>query len=455
MMDFRNFLTRKRGLFALALAVSLLIGSFGPSESKVFDPEVFTLDNGLKVVVITNRRAPIVTHMLWYGVGAADEAPGESGLAHFLEHLMFKGTEKLGPGEFSKIIAENGGRENAFTSWDFTGYYQTVAADRLAIVMEHEADRMTGLTLSDEIILSEREVVREERRSRVDNNPASQLNEMVAATLYLNHPYRVPVIGWDHEISELNTEAALAFYRRWYAPNNAYLVIAGDVDASVVRPLAEKFYGVIPAKDVPERLRPLEPPQRAARRVTLESPRVNQASVNIRYLAPSYRTAKGTEAYALQVLEEILGGGSSSRLYRSLVVEQAVAAGAGAGYAPTRYDMTEFYFYTTPRPGRELAEAEQALRDEIDRVFEEGVSEEEVAAAKIRLSAGAIFARDSLNAAPNIIGRALTSGQAIEDVEAWPERINAVTVDEVNAAVRAVFDPNRSVTGVLLPEPTT
>ena len=234
-----------RGLFALGLVLlltGLLVWPERSANARVFDPEFFTLDNGLKVIVVTNRRAPIVTHMIWYNVGAADEAPGESGLAHFLEHLMFKGTEKLGPGEFSKIVALNGGRENAFTSWDFTGYFQTVASDRLEIVMEHEADRMTNLVLSDEVVLPERQVVREERRSRVDNAPSAQLGEMIRASLYLNHPYRIPIIGWDHEISALNTEAALAFYRRWYAPNNAVLVVAGDVSADEVRRLAMKHF---------------------------------------------------------------------------------------------------------------------------------------------------------------------------------------------------------------------
>jgi zinc protease len=447
-----------RGLFALGLVLlltGLLVGPERSANARVFDPEIFTLDNGLKVIVVTNRRAPIVTHMIWYNVGAADEAPGESGLAHFLEHLMFKGTEKLGPGEFSKIVALNGGRENAFTSWDFTGYFQTVASDRLEIVMEHEADRMTNLVLSDEVVLPERQVVREERRSRVDNAPSAQLGEMIRASLYLNHPYRIPIIGWDHEISALNTEAALAFYRRWYAPNNAVLVVAGDVDAADVRPLAEKYYGPIAAKPVPERTRATEPPQNAARRVILESPQVNQPSLSISYLAPSYRTGKNGEAYALEVLSEILGGGATSRLYSSLVVTQGIAASAGAGYSGDSYDMTSFQFYASPRPGTEMAEVEEALRAEIGLVLRDGVSDEEVAAAKKRLRASAIYARDSLGAAPNIIGRALTSGRSLEELEGWPDRIGEVTVEAVNAAARAVFIDESSVSGLLLPKPSS
>jgi zinc protease len=423
-----------------------------PAGARIFDPETFTLDNGLQVVVITNRRAPIVSHMVWYKVGAADEATGESGNAHFLEHLMFKGTDSLEPGEFSRIIARNGGRENAFTSQDYTGYYQTVARDRLEIVMKHEADRMANLKLTDEVVLSERDVILEERRSRVDNDPHSKLREVIQATLYLNHPYRIPVIGWEHEINELNTQTALAFYKRWYAPNNAVLVVAGDITAKEVRPLAEKYYGAISARPVPERKRAAEPPQNAPRRVTLKSDRVRQPSMSITYLAPSYNTEGGEHAYPLQVLEEIIGGGTTSRLYRSLVVEQALAVSAGAGYNAMAYDWSSYGFYASPRPGVDIEAVEAALRAEIARLIADGVTEKEVAAAKRRLRAAAIYARDSLGTAPNIFGRALTSGRTVEEVENWPDRIEAVTKEQIDAAARAVLRENNSVTGLLLPE---
>ncbi len=438
----------------LVVAVSLL-GLLTPLHARVFDPETFTLDNGLQVVVVTNRRAPIVTHMVWYKVGAADEAPGESGIAHFLEHLMFKGTETLGPGEFSRIVALNGGRENAFTSRDYTGYYQMVARDRLEIVMKYEADRMTNLRLGDAVVLPEREVVLEERRSRIANDPGAKLHEMMQATLYLNHPYRLPVIGWEHEIEQLDTETALAFYRRWYAPNNAVLIVAGDITAEELRPLAEKYYGRIPARPVPQRTRVKEPPQYAARRLVLESPQVRQPGISISYIAPSYNSEGSEHAYALQILDEILGGGPTSRLYRSLVIEQALAASAGTGYGATAYDMSSFDFHASPRPGVEVEPLEAALRAEIARVSAHGVSEDEVAAAKRRMRASAVYARDSLGTAPNIFGRALTTGRSVEDVEAWPERIAAVSVADVNAAARAVLRDNASVTGVLLPEPAT
>ena len=425
------------------------------AQARVCDPETFTLDNGLEVVVLTNRRAPIVMHMLWYKVGAADEPLGKSGIAHFLEHLMFKGTETLGPGEFSDIVARNGGQENAFTSYDYTGYFQTVAKDRLEIVMKYEADRMTNLKLIDEVVLPERDVVLEERSSRIDREPSSQLGEALRAVLFLNHPYGLPVIGWEEEIRTLTSEDAIAFYRRWYAPNNAVLIVAGDVDAEEVRALAETYYGVIPARELPVRQRPREPEQNAARRVTLEHERVRQPAVTISYLAPSYQAGASEYAEALQVLDEILGSGSTSRLYRSLVVEQAVAAGAGSGYGASSLDLSTFTLFGSPRPGVPLDKVEAALREELARLLEDGVSEVEVEVAKRRMVASAVYVRDSLGSGPRIFGRALTTGETVESVESWPERIEAVTVEQVNDAAKAVFDDRHSATGILLPKPTS
>ena len=442
-------------LVALFAVLCFTAAADRAARAELFKPETFTLDNGLEVVVIPNHRAPIVSHMIWYKVGAADEPPGKSGIAHFLEHLMFKGTDKLEPGEFSEIIARNGGQENAFTSWDYTGYYQTIAKDRLEIMMQHEANRMTNLRLTDEVVETERQVVLEERRSRIDNEPQSRLNEMVTAALYLSYPYRVPIIGWKHEIEALSTQDILDFYRVWYAPNNAILVLQGDVTAAEVRPMVEKYYGVIPRAELPPRDRLAEPVHKAPRTVELESPRVRQPVVWIEHLAPSYGTAEQGEAYALQVLDEILGDGATSRLYRSLVVEQGTAAGAGSSYSPGGLGPSAFNVYVSPRPGTEIETAEAALRAEIDKLLEEGVTEDEVERAKIRLTAAATYARDRLGTAANIFGRALTTGQSVADVEAWPARIQAVTAEQVNSAARAVFQAKRSVTARLLPEPTS
>ncbi len=368
---------------------------------------------------------------------------------------MFKGTEKMAPGEFSKIVARNGGRDNAFTSQDYTAYFQRVARDRLELVMEIEADRMANLRLSDDVVLPEVAVVLEERRSRTDNNPSAQLYEHTRAALYMNHPYRVPVIGWKSEIEGLTTADAIAFYRRHYAPNNAILIVAGDVTAAEIRPLAEKYYGPIPRRELPPRVRATEPEQRAARRVVLKSPQVRQPSWSRTYLAPSYTTATGGDAYALQVLAEIMGGGATSRLYRSLVVEQGVAASAGAWYSADGLDSGTFGISGSPRPGTEIDAVEAALTAQIKALLSDGVSADEVARAKRSLLAGAIYVRDSLRAGPNIFGRALTSGRTIADVESWPDRVGEVTAEAVNAAAKKVFRDNRSVTGVLLPESTS
>jgi zinc protease len=420
-----------------------------PSSAAVFNSESFVLKNGMQVVVIPNRRAPVVAHMVWYKTGAADEPRGKSGIAHFFEHLMFKGTKLVPPGEFSKIIARHGGRDNAFTTQDYTAYFQTVARDKLGLVMRLEADRMRNLVLTDAEVLPERDVVLEERRSRTDNNPSSQLWEASRAALFLNHPYKIPVIGWKHEIEQLTTNDALDFYRRYYVPNNAILIVAGDVDAKELKPLAEKYYGVIPRGRKIVRNRITEPPHRAGRRVEMASRRVGQPSISQTYLASSYATAKGNQAYALLVLAEIFGGGTTAQLYRSLVVDQGIASNAGAWFSADALDYGRFGLSASPRPGVSLEKVEAALQAEVKKLLKDGVSEKEIKRAVKSMVASAVYARDSLRAAPNIIGRALSTGRTIADVESWPDRIKAVTVDEVNAAARAIFRTETSVTAIL------
>lgn len=443
---------RRTILFALA---ALLILGVRPVPAAVFDPTVFTLDNGLQVVVIENHRAPVVTQMVWYRVGAADEPPGTSGIAHFLEHLMFRGTENYAGGEFSEIVARLGGNENAYTTQDATAYFQSVAVDHLETVMELEADRMANLKLSEATVLAERDVIVEERHMRIDNDPGSRLWEMVKASLFLHHPYGTPTIGWGHEIEKLSPADARDFYDRWYRPNNAILIVAGDVTPDQVRTLAEKYYGPIPAGEVAERVRLEEPVQTAPRRVVLESADVEQPSWSRTYLAPSYRTASGNEAYALQVLAEIFGAGSTSRLYRGLVVDQKIAAFAGADYAPTSYDLGTFNLYAVPVPSTDMATVEAAIDAAISALLADGVTQDEVTRAIGRLQAEAIKARDSLAGPAHLIGHSLVAGQTIEDIEAWPERIGTVTVEDVTAAARALFDIDRSVTGLLLAKPAS
>ncbi len=447
-----GFRARRRiPAFACILLLSAAVLA-GRAQAAIFDPESFRLSNGLQVVVLPNHRAPIVIQMVWYKVGSADEPRGKSGVAHFLEHLMFRGTAAVPPGEFSRIVARNGGRDNAFTSYDYTGYFQRVAADKLELVMRLEADRMANLAITDEAALPERQVVLEERRSRTGNDPAAQLREQSRAALYLHHPYGVPIIGWRHEIERLTAADAMAFYRERYAPNNAVLIVAGDATAARVRALAEKHYGVIPRRDAPARVRAAEPKHRAARRVELRSDQVRRPRWSRVFLAPSYNAGRTGDAYALQLLAELLGGGTTSRLYAALVVRDALAASAGAWYVPDRLDDGEFGVSVSPRPGVDPARVEAAALAEIDRLLADGVTAAEVERARRSLLAAAIYVRDGLGAGPRIFGRALAAGRTIADVEAWPDRIRAVTAAEVDAAARAALRAERSVTAVLLPE---
>ncbi len=436
--------------FALAAAIPAPTPALA-AEKGVFFPETFTLSNGMQVVVVTNPRVPVVTHMVWYKVGAADEPLGESGLAHFLEHLMFKGTEEMPPGAFSRTVAKNGGRDNAFTSWDYTAYFQNVARDRLELVMKMEADRMSNLRLTDQEVYPERDVIIEERRQRVENEPADRIGEQINATLYVHHPYGIPIIGWPKEIAALTREDAESFYKTWYAPNNAVLVVSGDITAEELKPLAEKYYGGIPARAVPERNRVQEPPMSTARRVILRDEEVRQPSIRRSWLAPSYRTDKEGHAYPLQVLSEIMSGGPTSRLYRSLVVDQRIATSAWLGYSPSAWDITSLAAGASPAPGVPMDKLEAALEAEIQKLVEKGVTEEEVATAKKRMLAEAAYARDSLTGPAQTLGAAITTGQTIDDVENWPVRIDAVTADQVNAAARAVLGKTNHVTGLLLP----
>ena len=437
-----------------ALALPLALGTAHTAlavEKGVFFPETFTLSNGMQVVVINNPRVPVVTHMVWYKVGAADEDRGVSGIAHFLEHLMFKGTDQVPAGAFSRTVAKNGGRDNAFTSWDYTAYYQNVARDRLELVMKMEADRMSNLRLTDEVVYPERDVIIEERRQRIENEPADRIGEQINATLYVHHPYGTPVIGWPQEMAGLTREDAERFYKTWYAPNNAILVVSGDVTAEELKPLAEKYYGSIPARAVPERKRVQEPPISAARRVILRDDEVRQPSIHRSWHAPSYRKDPDGHAYPLEVLSEIMSGGPTSRLYRSLVMDQRVATSAYLGYSPSAWDITTIGAGATPAAGVSMDTLEAALNAEIQKVIDKGVTEEEVATAKKRMLAEAAYARDSLTGPAQALGAALATGQTIDDVENWPVRIDAVTADQVNAAARAVLGKTNHVTGLLLP----
>ncbi|MCK1513739.1 insulinase family protein [Bradyrhizobium sp. 190] len=415
-------------------------------------PASFTLQNGMQVVVIPDHRTPVVTQMIWYKVGSADETPGKSGLAHFLEHLMFKGTAKHPPGEFSQTVLRVGGNQNAFTSMDYTSYFQRVPREQLTKMMELEADRMTGLILQDENVLSERDVVLEEFNMRVANNPDARLTEQMMAALYLNHPYGRPIIGWRQEIEKLDREDGLAFYKRFYAPNNAILIIAGDVDPKEIRPMVEKNFGDIPAQpSIPaKRLRPQEPTPAAPRTVTLSDPRVEQPALRRYYLVPSAHTAAAGESPALDVLAQLMGGGSNSYLYRALVIDRQLAISAGASYQGTSLDPSQFMISATPKPGVEFTQIEDAIDKVIADLAQNPARAEDLERVKTQLIAEAIYAQDNQATLARWYGGALTTGLSIDDIRSWPDRIRAVTAEQVRDAAQKWLDKKRSVTGYLI-----
>lgn len=409
----------------------------------------FQLDNGMDVVVIEDHRVPVVTHMVWYRTGAADEPRGVSGVAHFLEHLLFKGTDEIPDGAFSKIIAANGGQDNAFTSQDYTGYFQRISADRLDLVMKMEADRMVDLVITEDHIRQERDVILEERNSRTDNSPAALFSEQLQAALYLNHPYGVPVIGWRHEMEQLSRDDALSFYRRHYAPDNAILVVAGDVMPEQVRALAETHYGPLEPSGVVRPDRAQEPPQLAARRISMSDVRVRQPYVARHYLVPAYDTDDPGVSAALMLGARILGSGLSSRFGQALQLEQKIAIGSGAAYSPQARDATSFTIYGVPATGITLAEVEAALDEVLDAFMQSGPTEEELVRHKQSFRASMIFSQDSQSSLARRYGAALAMGFTVEDVQNWPAVVEAVTLDDIRNALQTHLRPEASVTGML------
>lgn len=422
------------------------------AQSRAFQGK---LANGLEVVVLEDHRAPVVTHMVWYRVGSSDEPLGKSGVAHFLEHLMFKGTERIPSGEFSKIVAKNGGQDNAFTSNDITAYFQRVAKEKLPLVMEMEADRMTNLRLDVKDVETERKVILEERRMRIDNEPSAILQEQMQAALYLAHPYRIPIIGWEHEVQTLNREDALSFYKRFYAPNNAILVVAGDVTPEEVMPLAEKTYGKIPANPaIGPRVRVKEPEPQAERRIVLKDERAGRATLQRYYLTPSGTTAAPREAEALELLSRILGSSNTSRLYMKLVVEEKKASSASGWYLATGLDSGSFGVYAIVNGDAKLEDIEASMDGVVSDIKENGVTKEELERARNAAIADIIYEADNPASLARAYGWALATGRSLADVEARAARFAEVTLEDVQAAAKKYLDPKRSVTGYLIPLPS-
>ncbi|WP_299609010.1 pitrilysin family protein [uncultured Tateyamaria sp.] len=410
----------------------------------------FTLDNGMQVVVVEDHRAPVLQHMVWYKAGSADEPVGSSGVAHFLEHLLFKATDTLADGELSATVAANGGTDNAFTSYDYTAYFQRVAADRLELMMRMEADRMRNINFTTENVATERDVILEERNQRTDSNPRALYSEQMNAAQYLNHRYGVPIIGWRHEMEALDKADALGFYNTYYYPNNAILVVSGDVTPEEVRALAETYYGVIPANpDLPERVRSKEPPQTTERRLIYRDARVAQEYVSRSYLAAERDPGDQTEAAALTLLAEVLGGGQTSYLTEKLQFEQQKAVFTGAFYRGTSLDDTTFDVVILPVPGVSLEEAEAAMDATLAQFLEDGVDAEQLERIKYQLRASQVYQRDNVDGIARRYGAALSVGLTVEDVQAWPDILQAVTEEDIMNAARTVLKREASVTGWL------
>lgn len=439
------------------LALSLTSTAFAEIKpEKLFNAESFTLSNGLQVVVIPNHRAPIVTHMMWYKAGSADEPQGDgvSGEAHFLEHLLFKGTKAIGPGQFSRIIRSIGGNDNAFTSWDYTAYYQNISRPYLETVMAMEADRMINLNPPAKEIAPEHQVIIEERRQRTDNDPKALFSEQIRSVLFNQSPYGTPIIGWKQEMPNISWEKAKAYYNTWYAPNNAILIVSGDITSKEMKALAEKYYGFLPGRTIPAYIRPSVPDAPAPVTMTFKNETVQQPVYIQAVLAPSFMQNKN-ESYALQVLENTISSGASTRLYQSLVVGQKIAINIDLSYDNSSRGEGSLWIYATPAQQVSLKKLEAAIKDEFRKMIKDGIPATEIEKAKTRMIDSAVYARDSIQGPAQVIGQALASGASLEDIEYWPARINEITTDAVTQVLKKYLDPDKpnrhGITGYMVP----
>ena len=445
-----------RAVKIATLHLAMLFAFALPAQALDVEVSDFKLENGMEVVVIPDHRAPVVTHMVWYRVGAADEVSGKSGLAHFLEHLMFKGTTKHPKGDFDHLIDINGGEGNAFTTNDYTAFFQRIASDRLGLMMELEADRMQNLILTDENVLPELDVVREERRERTDNDPSALLSEQIEAAMYTAHPYGKPVIGWMSEVAKLTRDDAVAFYKAHYEPANAILVVAGDATPEQVKTLAEKYYGPLKNPFTPgRRARTQEPEPIAARRVTMSDARASSQVFQRSYLGPSYLTATGHEATALDLLADIIGSGTQSRLYKGLVVEQKIAAYVGAWYTGDQLDYGTFGVYGAPNSGIDVSKVEAAIDVILADVLKNGVTQKELDRVRNQAIAERVYTLDDQATLARMAGVALATGLSARDLFDRDVEMGKVTLDDIKAAAARIIVLKRSVTGILLPESQT
>jgi len=416
------------GMWGMLLALAV-----GSAQAAVTD---VTLDNGMRVIVQEDHRAPVMVSQVWYRAGSMDEFNGTTGVAHVLEHMMFRGTKNVPPGEFSKRIAAAGGRENAFTSRDHTAYFQQMQKDRLELAMQLEADRMANLVISDELFAKEIQVVMEERRLRTDDQAQSVVYERLMATAYQTHPYRRPIIGWMDDLQNMSGQDARDWYARWYAPNNATLVVAGDVKADAVVELAKRYFGALPARALPQRKPQVEPAQVGEKRIVVKAP-AQLPYLVMAWHAPTLKDwDKDTTPYALQILAGVLSGNDSARLQKSLVKTQQIAVNASAGYDAVARGPGMFMIDATPAQGKSVAALEQAIRAEIQRVQREGISEAELARVKAQVIAADVYQRDSLFYQAMQLGEYVTAGLPPEALARRVDKLRAVTAEAVQTAAR-------------------
>lgn len=435
------------------LMVMFLLGLPVADGNAVSQVSEKVLANGLKVLVKEDHRSPVVVSQVWYKVGSSYEPGGITGISHMLEHMMFKGTGKHPAGEFSRIIAENGGEENAFTGRDYTAYFQTMEASRLPVSFELEADRMRSLNLLDEELKKEREVVTEERRMRTDDNPQAKMGEHFNAVAFANSPYKHPVIGWPADIANYSIDDLTAWYQRWYAPNNATLVVVGDVESEKVFQLAERYFGRLKSSDI----RPLKPQteieQLGVRKLTVKVP-AKLPSVALGYKVPSLKTAgQEWEAYALEVLAGILDGGNSARLSKELVRGKQLAVAAGAGYGLASRISDLFELEATPAEGKSVYELESALKEQVNRLKQELVSADELQRIKAQVSANAVFERDSNFYQAMQLGMLETVGLGWQRADEYVTKINQVTAEQVREVARQYLSDERLTVAYLDPQP--
>ena len=451
-------LLRQLSLFCIPLCWGLGTAAQAQTPSTV---EQFTLANGLTLIVKPDRRAPTAVHMLWVRVGSMDEVDGTSGVAHVLEHMMFKGTPSVPPGEFSRRVAALGGRENAFTSKDYTGFYQQIPANRLEEVMKLEADRFAHNQWADEEFAKELEVVKEERRLRTEDNPRALLHEASEATTFVASPYRRPVVGWMSDLQALTPADAREFYQRWYVPGNAVVVVAGDVDSAQVRPLAEKYYGSLPVRAVPPRKPREEPVQVGIRRMAFKAP-AEQAYVSLAFKVPGVQTldagaptqAGDADALALTVLSAVLDGYSGARLERALTQgPQRVADSVGASNGLWGRGPQVFTLEGVPAKGKTTAQVEQALREQVARIAREGVTEAELNRVKTQWVAGEVYKLDSVFNQARELGTSWVQGLPLDAHEQLIVRLRAVTAEQVKTVARQYFGDDQLTVAVLLPQP--